>query len=251
MQDTSSLTNRLAGCSWICVAMMATTCALQAHAQLQSTDIAGIALGSTPEQAEAVLRAHDSRFRYLKVYWRGPDGKPSNAVAVLKAAIQPDSFGIDSHSFGRPEQIAVFFTMTTGKTFAIYRRVLTPQGLPIVATQEQLARKYGPSTADGEGLRWLYTRATDATGKVSPYCSAFNFDWTVAPSGFSDGCGQSLRVSFDATKGPGVATVYSTWLYDHQALGADMKAVRAQREAANKEQIRQLQDSVQGNRAKL
>ena len=62
-----------------------------ALAQLKSQDIVGVALGMTPDQAEAALRVHEPKFRFQRIYWRGADGKPGKTVGQLLAALSGNS----------------------------------------------------------------------------------------------------------------------------------------------------------------
>jgi hypothetical protein len=219
---------------------------LPAQAQVQAADMAGVRLGSTPSEVEATLRALDPRFQFLKVYYAGPDGKASNAIGALKAAIQTgsDLRGID---WKRLDGFAVYFGQDDGKAYAIYRQVFSPTGLPLAQTLADLTRKYGPNTGS---YPTIYVRAEGSAGQVANGCVASGFGWTGGPGGFDPACGKSIKVQFDS-KSDAVAAGFQAWLFDHRLAGAALRAAQARGLAAAQERSRKQLEAVQGNRPAL
>ena len=219
---------------------------LPAQAQVQAADMAGVRLGSTPSEVEATLRALDPRFQFHKVYHAGPDGKASDAIGALKAAIQTgsDLRGID---WKRLDGFAVYFGEADGKAYAIYRQVFSPTGLPLAQTLADLARKYGPNTGS---YPTIYVRAEGNAGQVSNGCVGSGFGWTGGPGGFDPACGKSIKVQFDP-KSDAVAAGFQAWLFDHRLAGAALRAAQARGQAAAQERSRKQLEAVQGNRPAL
>ncbi|RZI54544.1 MAG: hypothetical protein EOP12_02365 [Pseudomonas sp.] len=219
---------------------------LPAQAQVQALDVAGIRLGSTPSEVEAALRALDPRFQFLKIYYAGPDGKASNAISALKAAIQTgsDLRGID---WKRLDGFAVYFGQDDGKAYAIYRQVFSPTGLPLAQTLADLAKKYGPDTGS---YPTIYVRAEGNAGQASNNCIGSGFGWTGGPGGFDPACGKSIKVQFDLRSNI-VAAGFQTWLFDHRLAGAALRAAQARGQAAAQERSRKQLEAVQGNRPAL
>lgn len=219
---------------------------LPAQAQVQTPDVAGVRLGSTPLEVEAALRALDPRFQFLKVYYAGPDGKASNAIGALKAAIQTgsDLRGID---WKRLDGFAVYFGQDDGKAYAIYRQVFSPTGLPLAQTLADLAKKYGPDTGS---YPTIYVRAEGNAGQASNSCIGSGFGWTGGPGGFDPACGKSIKVQFDP-KSSTVAAGFQTWLFDHRLAGAALRAAQVRGQTAAQEKSRKQLEAVQGNRPAL
>jgi len=237
------------GARWSAAAVLAAFAAWSppAAAQLLATDVAGVKLGATAAEVEAVLRAHDARFKFIKVFWQGPDGKATTAVAAIKAAVPTGPGDISALDFKRPDGIAVYFGLSHGRAQAIYRQVADPRGIPQEATLQGVIQKYGADLGSYPGI---YVRNTDASGKATGSCGASNFGWGGPPGGADLPCGKALRVQFDP-KAPGVAAGLQLWLLDHQLVFADLKVQQSQRQVAGREAARRSQDAIRGNKPTL
>ena len=76
-----------------------------AIAQQGSRDVVGVTLGMTPEEVEAVLKARNPNYKFVKVFWRGADGQASTAVGKIGAALPsgPSDRINTSRGYSRPE----------------------------------------------------------------------------------------------------------------------------------------------------
>lgn len=131
-----------------------------AAAQQGSRDVVGVTLGMTPEEVEAVLKARNPNYKFVKVFWRGADGKASNAVGKIGAALPtgPSDRINTSRGYSRPEAVMVYFTQTEGRAYAVYRQVVNKQaGMSANELEAQLTAKYGPSRQDRRADRRLRT----------------------------------------------------------------------------------------------
>ena len=124
-----------------------------AIAQQSSRDVVGVTMGMTPAEVEAVLKARNPNYKFVKVFWRGADGKASNAVGKIGAALPsgPSDRINTSRGYSRPEAVMVYFTETEGRAYAVYRQVVNKQvGISASDMEAQLAAKYGtPHTSSG------------------------------------------------------------------------------------------------------
>ena len=224
-----------------------------ALAQLKSQDIVGVALGMTPDQAEAALRTHEPKFRFQKIYWRGLDDKPGKTVGKVLAVVPGDSYDVGkdlrSIHWKRPDSLAVYFTQGSGRVFAIYRQVYAGQiGVSGPQMKEALANKYGPSMDSASPVLFSRHKALD---KRSDACFNNSFDWAVQPGGYLAGCGQSFSLRFQEAIGPQVFQLYRAWLLDHEAAVADALEMQAQRQAQNEALNRKTQESAKSNKQAL
>ena len=224
-----------------------------ALAQLKSQDIVGVALGMTPDQAEAALRAHEPKFRFQKIYWRGLDDQPGKTVGKLLAALPGDGYDVGKDLRGvhwkRPDSLAVYFTQGTGRVFAIYRQVYTGQvGVSGPQMKEALTNKYGPSL-DSESPG-LFSRSK-VLAKQAENCSNTSFDWAVQPQGYMAGCGQSFNLRFQDAIANQVFQSYRVWLLDHEAAAADAIEMQALRQAQVEALNRKAQESAKSNKQAL
>ena len=222
-------------------------------AQLKSQDIVGVSLGMTADQAEAALRAHEPKFRFQKIYWRGLDDKPGKAVGQLLAVLPGDAYDTGKNLQGvnwrRPDSLAVYFTQGTGRVFAVYRQVYAGQaGVSGPQMQQALVNKYGPSTDGASPVLFSRHKALDKQGND---CSNTSFDWAVQPQGYLAGCGQSFSLRFQEPIGPQVFQLYRAWLLDHEAAVADAIEVQAQRQAQGEALSRKAQEAAKSNKQAL
>ena len=221
--------------------------------QLKSQDIVGVGLGMTPDQAEAALRAHEPKFRFLKIYWSGADGKPGKAVGQLLAALPGDSYDVGNNLQGvnwrRPDSVAIYFTQGTGRAFAVYRQVYAGQaGVSGPQMKEALTSKYGPSLDSASPVLFSRHKVLDKQGDV---CSNTSFDWAVQPRGYLTGCGQSFFLRFQEPIALQVFQLYRVWLLDHEAAAADAAQMQALRQAQGEALNRKAQESARSNKQAL
>lgn len=216
-------------------------------------DVAGVTLGMSPGEVEAVLRAHNPGFKMLKVYWRAADGKPGTAVAKLGGALPsgPSERINTSRGYSRPEAIMVYFTQTDGKAFAVYRQVVNKQtGMSATEIENQLKAKYGTPDAF-KGQYRLYRRMLDNKGQPNPGCGHRGFDWESSPGSQSRGCGMSVEAQFSDPIGPDVYMTFQTWMVDHAAAEQDVKILQTRQAAMAKEAAGKVQDAARSNRPGL
>ncbi len=132
------------------------------------TDIVGIKLGMTPQQAVAAVKAHDPNLKIetLTARLEDPSGTPGNFVRV--------PFSINAHSInhdpnkGPVEWIAMQFTTPPNHPVIakIVRNTTFTVGQPVQASNllAALTQKYGQDNYEGLGSHraWVY----DSTGKL-------------------------------------------------------------------------------------
>ena len=224
-----------------------------AIAQQGSRDVVGVTLGMTPEEVEIVLKARNPNYKFVKVFWRGADGKASNAVGKIGAALPSgpsDRINI-SRGYSRPEAVMVYFTATEGRAYAVYRQVVNKQvGISASDMEAQLAAKYG-APDPFKGMYRLYRRMLDAKGQPNARCGHRGFEWESAPGGQSRGCGMSLEAQFSDSMGPDTYATFQTWLMDHQAAERDSLALQARQEAVANEAASKVQGAARANKPGL
>ena len=224
-----------------------------AAAQQGSRDVVGVTLGMTPEEVEAVLKARNPNYKFVKVFWRGADEKASHAVGKLGAALPsgPGDRINTSRGYSRPEAVMVYFTETEGRAYAVYRQVVNKQvGISASDMEAQLAAKYG--TPDpSKGMYRLYRRMLDAKGQPNARCGHRGFEWESAPGGQSRGCGMSLEAQFSDPMGPDTYATFQTWLMDHQAAERDSLALQARQESVAAEAASKVQGAARANKPGL
>ena len=233
----------------ICVAAFSTS----AVAQMRTRDVVGVAIGMTPDQAEIALKARNPNFRFVKVYWRGADGKPSNALAKLGAALPngPADRISTTRSYSRPEALMVYFSESDARVYAIYRQVVDKKvGVLASAVEAQLVEKYGAADPF-KGTYRLYRRMLDSNGQPNPRCGSRAFDWESAPGRQSRGCGLSIEVQFSDDIGPDMYATYQTWLIDHGAEEKDAQASQARRAAKDATSATSAQNAARANKQGL
>ncbi|APW39535.1 hypothetical protein RD110_21875 [Rhodoferax koreense] len=224
-----------------------------ASAQPGGRDVVGIVLGMTPDEVEAVLKARNPSYKFVKVFWRGADGKPSNAVGKLGAALPsgPTDRINTSRGYSRPEAVMVYFTATEGRAYAVYRQVVNKQvGISANEMEAQLTAKYG--TPDPfKGMYRLYRRMLDAKGQPNAQCGHRGFEWESAPGGQSRGCGMSIEAQFSDQMAPDTYATFQTWLMDHQAAERDAMALQAKQKAVAAEAASNMQNAARANKPGL
>ena len=224
-----------------------------ASAQQSNRDVVGVTLGMTPDEVEAVLKARNPSYKFVKVFWRGADGKASNAVGKLGAALPsgPSDRINTSRGYSRPEAVMVYFTATEGRAYAIYRQVVNKQvGISANEMEAQLTAKYG--TPDPfKGMYRLYRRMLDAKGQPNAQCGQRGFEWESAPGGQSRGCGISVEAQFSDQMAPDTYATFQTWLMDHQAAERDARALQARQEAVGAESASKMQSAARANKPGL
>lgn len=222
-------------------------------AQAVGRDVVGVTLGMTPDEVEAVLKARNPSYKFVKVFWRGADGKPSSAVGKIGAALPsgPSDRINTSRGYSRPEAVMVYFTATEGRAYAVYRQVVNKQvGMSANDMEAQLTAKYG-APDPFKGMYRLYRRMLDAKGQPNVRCGHRGFDWEGAPGGQSRGCGMSLEAQFSDQIAPDTFATFQTWLMDHQAAERDAMARQAQQEAVATEAAAKVQGTARSNRPGL
>lgn len=224
-----------------------------AAAQQGGRDVVGVTLGMTPDEAEAVLKARNADYKFVKVYWRGADGKASNAVGKLGAALpaKPSDQVNTARGYTRPEAVMVYFTATEGRVYAVYRQVFNKQvGVSASELEAQLAKKYGAGELS-EGSYRFYQRMLDAKGQPNVQCSHRGFEWERAPGGQSRGCGLSVEARFSDKMGPDTYMTFETWMMDHQAAERDSLALQARQNAAAAETASKVKEAARANKPGL
>lgn len=224
-----------------------------AAAQQGSRDVVGVMLGMTPDEVEVVLKARNPAYKFVKVFWRGADGKASNAVGKIGAALPsgPTDRINTSRGYSRPEAVMVYFTVTEGRVYAVYRQVVNKQvGISASDMEAQLAAKYG--TPDpSKGMYRLYRRMLDAKGQPNSRCGHRGFEWESAPGGQSRGCGMSIEAQFSDPMGLDTYATFQTWMMDHQAAELDAMARQAQQEAVANEAASKVQGAARASKPGL
>lgn len=224
-----------------------------AAAQQGSRDVVGVTLGMTPEEVEAVLKARNPNYKFVKVFWRGADGKASNAVGKIGAALPsgPSDRINTSRGYSRPEAVMVYFTQTEGRAYAVYRQVVNKQaGMSANELEAQLTAKYGPPD-QFKGMYRLYRRMLDAKGQPNAQCGHRGFEWESAPGGQSRGCGMSIEAQFSDQIAPDTYATFQTWLMDHQAAERNAMALQARQDAVATEAASKAQVAARANKPGL
>lgn len=214
--------------------------------QLNNPDVVGVSLGQTADAVEAALQAHEPKLQISKIYWRGADKKPSQAVAKIIAGTAGYPMDSGSMNWARPESLAIYFTQTDSRVMGVYRFVnVGNQGVLAADLNQALGAKYGTMTTTQIGIGYLSMRGLDAHGQAAnPRCVTSGFDWMIPPREFAAGCGQSIRVEFQDPIAPGVFRGYRTWLFDNQRAAADAGASRAEANALRDQANRKAVESA-------
>ena len=224
-----------------------------AAAQQGGRDVVGVTLGMTPDEAEAVLKARNPDYKFVKVFWRGADGKASNAIGKLGAALPdgPTDRINTSRRYSRPEAVMVYFSATEGRVYAVYRQVFNKQvGVSASELEAQLTKKYGSGELS-QGSYRFYRRMLDAKGQPNAQCSHRGFEWESAPGGQSRGCGLSVEARFSEPMGPDTYKTFETWMMDHHAAERDSLALQARQQAAAAEAASKMQGAARANQPGL
>ena len=224
-----------------------------AATQQGGLDVVWVTLGMTPDEAEAVLKARNPDYKFVKVYWRGADGKASNAIGKLGAALpaKPTDRVSIARGYWRPEAVMVYFTATEGRVYAVYRQVFNKQvGVSASELEAQLTKKYGAGELS-QGSYRLYRRMLDAKGQPNAQCGHRGFEWESAPGGQSRGCGLSFEARFSEPMGPDMYTTFETWMMDHQEAERDSLALQARQQALAAETASKVQEAARANKPGL
>lgn len=211
----------------------------QSFGQAKATDIVGLKLGMSPDEARAALKAHDATMKIADLAsWRAQPGVPASIAKIRGcSSAVPDGPCKD--------EIVVTFGHLSKKALFVTRVLKVGNGVLHQAAVDSLIQKYGQPTFRGSpnSLLWTYTAAGAPVGNTECAVSAQSPIESVTPK---PQCGTATSANILA--GPGaLASEIHVATYEGQRL-VDERALLVAAVKAHQEEIER---AAKGNKVKL
>ncbi|WGG53227.1 hypothetical protein [Rugamonas sp. DEMB1] len=207
--------------------------------QAKTTDIVGLKLGMSPDQARAALKAHDATMKVVDMAsWNARPGVPASLAKIR---------GCSSTVPNGPckDEIVVTFGHLSKKALFVTRVLKLGNGVLHQAAVDSLVEKYGKPTfsSDPSSLLWAYTTAGAPLGNMECAVSAQSPIESVTPRAQ---CGTVTYSGIIAGQGALAAEIHVA-SYEGKRL-VDERALLVAAVKAHQEEIER---AAKGNKVKL